>query len=76
MYNAALMGDISNILKEREQFGREKGREEGMEKGRLSSIACLLKRADEKTAKQLLDATDEEIKTAKELFIDGGIVLQ
>lgn len=72
MYNAALMGDISNALKEREQLGMQKGREEE----RLVSVAYLIARADEKTAKELLDATDEEIKAAKELLVGREVVLR
>ena len=67
MYNAALMGDISNALKERERIG--------IEKGRLASVARLILRADEKVAKELLDATDEEIEFAKELLNNGEIIL-
>lgn len=68
MYNVALMGDISNALKERERLG--------MEKGKLISIACLISRADERTARELLDATDEEIRNAKKLLDSGEVVLQ
>lgn len=71
MYNAALMGDISNALEERERLGMEKG----IEKGRLSSIACLISRADERTAREYLNATNEEIEDAKRLLDSGKFVL-
>lgn len=47
-----------------------------MRRGRLSSIARLILRADERMARKYLDATNEEIEDAKKLLDSGEFALQ